>query len=78
DSVDSATLVPLKVHTTTIAMDVDTLLKDIEAQIAASGIENNALADWDSFYNVGKDNYDRSIAIQDKEGNDLGEITSLT
>ncbi len=78
NSVDSDALVPLDVHSTTFAMDIDSSADSILAQIEASGIENKALSQWDPYYNVGKTFYNRTVSVLDKEGNDLGELGNLT
>ncbi len=77
-SVDSTELISLDVFTTTLALDVDSDAQSILRAITDSGVEHSALTQWDSFYNVGTDNYHRNVSVQDKSGTDLGELGSLT
>lgn len=77
-SVNTSSTVSLAVVNTSFPMDKDTSADDIIAAITASGIENSALQQWDSYYNIGKENYNRDISIQNKNGEPVDELGALT
>ncbi len=77
-SVNTSSTVSLAVVNTSFPMDKDTSADDIIAAITASGVENSALQQWDAYYNIGSDNYNRVISIQDKNGETINELGALT
>ena len=77
-SVNTSSTVSLAVVNTSFPMDKDTSAEDILAAITASGIENSALQQWDTYHNIGVDNYNRAISIKDKNGEAIDELGALT
>ncbi len=76
-SVDSDTTVSLAVVSTSFPLDKNTSAEDILAAITASGTENSALTQWDSYYNIGADKYNRIVTIQDKNGASIDKLGAL-
>ncbi len=75
---DLITFISLDVFSTSFAMDKDSLADAVVTKINSTGIENKALTEWDSYYNVGTTNYERKVTVLDKDGNELGAFSSLT
>ncbi len=75
--IDSADLTTLESRRTArITLDAGTSYEDILAAVAAEDMENRVLADWE-IYQVGKDNYDRTVTgISD--GDTLQKDVTLT
>ena len=77
NSVDSSATISLNVVGTEFPLDKNTSASDILAAINESGIENSALAQWDSYYNVNSDNYNRIVVITDSKGAEIKELGDL-
>ncbi len=78
NSVNSADLMSLAVIGTNFPMDKDTAAADVLAAITASGIENSALTQWDSFYNIGEEKYTRTVSIENAKGEAIDSFDALT
>ena len=77
NAVDTIETVALDVYSKNFPMDKNTAAADVRAAIDACGVEASALNNWDSYYNVGKTNYDRIVTVTDGSGNviELGDLT---
>ncbi len=78
NSVNSADLLGLAVVATNFPMDKDTAAADVLAAITASGIEASALAQWDSYYNIGEEKYNRTVSIENAKGQAIDDFDALT
>ena len=78
NAVDSTATIPLSVFSQNFPMDKGTKAADVLAAIDACGVESQALAQWDSFYNVATTNYDRLVSFVDMDGNEVKNFTALT
>ncbi|MDD6094923.1 MAG: hypothetical protein PUC29_04175, partial [Clostridia bacterium] len=73
---DSAELTALPAETAVIKMIPGSTGAEILSRVEASGVEESALAGWDSFYGVNEDNYIRSVSVDLTEDYTLeGNIT---
>lgn len=77
-SVDSSSTISLTVVSTQFPMDKNTSADDVLAAIKASGIETAALGQWDSYYNINSDNYNRTVVILDSKGKEIKELGALS
>lgn len=75
---NSADTVALTTVSEYFPMDKGTTAAQILSAIASRDTEAKALAQWDSYYNVGETYYDRTVTITDGEGNPIDELTTLT
>ncbi|MBQ7035053.1 MAG: hypothetical protein IJN34_04900 [Clostridia bacterium] len=78
NAVNSADLLGLAVVATNFPMDKDTAAADVLAAITASGVEASALAQWDSYYNIGEEKYNRTVSIENAKGQAIDDFDALT
>ena len=76
--VNSADLISMDIVSRNFPMDKGTKVADVLAAIDGCGAENSALAQWDSYYNIGTANYDRKAAFVDADGKEVKNFNELT
>ena len=61
EAIDGTNTVNLDEFTSTVILNKGVADADIIAAITANGVEADALAAWDAYYNVGTENYERTV-----------------
>ncbi len=78
-AVNSTALIDLPAVSINLPLDKETSAADVLAAIEGSNVEASALAQWDSYYNIGTANYDRVVTLTaEADGEEIKNFTSLT
>ncbi len=77
NSENSDELVALETFTIDFPMDKGTSAADVMKAINNCGIEKQALAQWDSYYKVGAEYYDRYTFLRDMDAELIEDFTEL-
>ncbi len=77
NTVNSADLASLEVESSEFPLDKNTPADKVIEHIDITNVEYTALDRWDSYYNINTDNYNRTVTVTDKDGNEISDFDAL-